>query len=162
MTLKPILAAGFLICIASALIIGDAACAETERLVPGLRAPPKSENPLDSRVTIGPETVVPIAVEAGFIIVDVSIDGRGPFPMVFDTGAENAVTPGIAAALGLKTEGSDSIRDSGGNSIPVTYTKVRAFRLGDVELTDQPLVVVALPRHLTDRGSRPPLAGFVG
>jgi len=81
---------------------------------------------------------------------------------VFDTGAENAITPEIAAALALKTEGSGSVRDSGGNSIPVTYTKVRAFRVGDAELTDQPLVVVGLPRHLTDRGSRPPLAGFVG
>jgi hypothetical protein len=87
LTPKPILSAGFLICIA-ALIIGDAACAETERLVPGLRAPPKSENPLDSRITIGREAVVPISVEAGFIIVDVNINGRGPFPMMFDTGAE--------------------------------------------------------------------------
>src|SRR6266849_10794588 len=143
---RPILAAGFLICIASALMVGAVALANAERLVPGLRAPPKSENPLDSRITIGPETVVPISVEAGFIIVDVSIDGRGPFPMVFDTGAQNAITPEIAAALGLKTEGSDSIQDSGGNNIPVTYTNVRSFLLGDVELTDQPLVVVALPR----------------
>jgi len=105
---------------------------------------------------------VPISVETGFIIVDVSIDGRGPFPMVFDTGAENAITPELATALGLKTEGSGSIQDSGGSNVPVTYTNVHTFRLGDVELIDQPLVVVALPRHLTDRGSRPPLAGFVG
>ena len=136
MTPKPILAAGFLVSIVVlAEIVAGPAYAKTD---------------------------VPISVEAGFVIVDVRIDGRGPFPMVFDTGAENTITPEIAVKLDLKTEGSGSVQDSGGNNIPVTYTNVRAFRLGDVELTDQPLIVGPLPRYLTDRGSRPPLAGIVG
>jgi hypothetical protein len=29
-------------------------------------------------------------------------------------------------------------------------------------MTDQPFAVLALPRYLTDRGNRPPIAGFIG
>jgi hypothetical protein len=31
--------------------------------------------------------VIPISVEGGEVIVDVTINGRGPFPMMFDTEA---------------------------------------------------------------------------
>jgi hypothetical protein len=61
----------------------------------------RSARPDGSRST----AVVPISVENGQIIVDVTIDGRGPFPMMFDTGGVEAVTPEAAAALGLKVEG---------------------------------------------------------
>ena len=105
---------------------------------------------------------VPISVEYGEVIVDVTIDGRGPFPMMLDTGGVEAVTPETAAALGLEVEGSDTARGSAEGTIPVAFTRVKEMRLGDAELLDQSMLVVPLPRFLTDRGSRPPLAGFVG
>ena len=107
-------------------------------------------------------TVVPISVENGQIIVDVTIDGRGPFPMMFDTGGVEAVTPEAAAALGLKVEGGGAAVGSGEGAIAVAFTRVKEMRLGDAKLFDQTLLVSPLPRFLTDRGARPPLAGFVG
>jgi len=92
----------------------------------------------------------------------VSINGHGPYPLMFDTGAEDTVTPETAAALGLKTEGTGTFRDSGGGTLPIAFTRVAAVRLGDAEMTDQPFAVLALPRYLTDRGNRPPIAGFIG
>jgi hypothetical protein len=68
---------------------------------------PRRKGSADSRIISGSGSVVPVSVEAGEVIVDVSINGRGPFPLMFDTGAEDAVTPEIAVALGLKTEGVD-------------------------------------------------------
>ena len=106
--------------------------------------------------------MVPISIEAGAVIVDVSINGRGPFPVMFDTGAQDTLTPETAAALGLKTEGSGTFQDSGGDRVAITFTRAVAMRLGDAEMTDQPFAVLGLPPYVTDRGSRPPLAGFIG
>ena len=110
----------------------------------------------------GDGSVVPITLEGGEIIVDVTIDGKGPFPMMFDTGSLGAVTPETAALLSLKVEGSDTIRGSGEAAVPVAFARVKEMRLGAAELLDQPMLVLPLPRFVTDRGDRPPLAGVVG
>jgi len=122
----------------------------------------EGEGSADFRIISGSESVLPVSVEAGEVIVDVSINGRGPYPLMFDTGAEDTVTPETAAALGLKTEGTGTFRDSGGGTLPIAFTRVAAVRLGDAEMTDQPFAVLALPLYLTDRGNRPPIAGFIG
>jgi len=106
--------------------------------------------------------VVPISVENGQVIVDVTINGRGPFPMMFDTGGVETLTPEAAAALGLKVEGAGTALGSGEGAIAVAFTRVKEMRLGDAKLPDQTLLVSPLPGFLTDRGARPPLAGFVG
>jgi Aspartyl protease len=121
----------------------------------------KAEGFADSRIISGSESVVPVSVEAGEVIVDVSINGRGPFPLMFDTGAEDAVTPEMAAALGLKTEGTGTARDSGGGSLLIAFTRVAAVRVGDAEMTDQPFAVLPLPRYLTDRGKQEAQAALV-
>ena len=81
---------------------------------------------------------------------------------MFDTGAEDAVTPEIAVAFGLKTEGTGTVRDSGGGSLSIAFARAAGVRVGDAEMTDQQFAVLPLPRHLTDRGNRPPVAGFIG
>jgi Aspartyl protease/PDZ domain len=116
----------------------------------------------DFQIITGSEAVIPVSVEAGEVIVDVSIDGRGPFPLMFDTGAQDMLTPETVSALGLKTEGSGTLRDSGGGRVSITFARAATVRLSDAEMTDQPFVVLPLPRYLTERGSRPPLAGFIG
>src|SRR5438270_10223037 len=122
----------------------------------------EAEGSADSRIISGSESVVPVSVEAGEVIVDVSINGRGPFPLLFDTGAGDAVTPEIAAVLGLKTEGTGTVRDSGGGSLSIAFTRVAEVRIGDAEMSDQRFSVLPLPRHVTDRGNRPAIAGFIG
>lgn len=82
--------------------------------------------------------------------------------MMFDTGGVEAVTPEAAAALGLEVEGDGTALGSGEAAIAVAFTRVKEMRLGDAKLLDQTLLVSPLPRFVTDRGARPPLAGFVG
>ena len=65
------------------------------------------------------ESAVPVSVENGQIIVNVSINGQGPFSMTFDTGGVEAVTP--EAALGLTSEGSGTMHGSGDGKIPVAF-----------------------------------------
>jgi hypothetical protein len=117
---------------------------------------------MDSRMVSGSETIVPFSIENGQVIVDVRINDRGPFPMMFDTGTSDALTPEAAAELGLEIKSTGTGRASGERDIPISHTHVASMRLGNAEMTDQPFVVIAVPLYLRDRGSRPPLAGFIG
>ena len=147
------IAAGLLGCPAPAFAADRPVSADAD--VPAARSP-------DFRVISGSEAVVPVSIEAGAVIVDVRINGRGPFPLMFDTGAEDTLTPETAASLGLKTEGSGSFQDSGGDRVAITFTRTHTVSLGHAEMTDQRFAVLGLPPYVTDRGSRSPLAGFIG
>lgn len=120
------------------------------------------QSSMDSRIIFGSEAVIPISVEAGEPIIEVTINGRGPFPMVFDTGAEDILTPEAAAALGLEINGRGTARTLSGGTISTAFTQVNTVRIGNAEMTDQRFSVAAVPLYFTDRGSRPPLAGFIG
>jgi predicted aspartyl protease len=157
-----IIAAGLLGCPAAALAGDLPATTTAHGSAAAQSALPEAGRSADFRIIAGSDAVIPLAIEAGAVIVNVSVDGRGPFPLMFDTGAEDALTPETAAALGLRTEGSGTARDSGGDRVPITFTQAVAVRLGDAEMTDQPFAVLGLPSYVTDRGSRPPLAGFIG
>ena len=122
----------------------------------------KAENFSDFRIISGSEASVPVSVETGAVIVEVRINGRGPFPLMFDTGAENALTEETAAALGLKTEATEAALDSGGRKVSIAFTRLATVSLGNAEMTNQRFGVLALPQYLTDRGSRPRLSGFIG
>ena len=122
----------------------------------------RAENSTDFRIISDSEAVVPVSIETGAVILEVRLNDRGPFPMMFDTGAENVLTVETTAALGLKTDGAGVTVDSAGNKVPITFTHLLSARLGDAEMTNQRFGVLALPKYLTDRGSRPPLAGFIG
>lgn len=110
----------------------------------------------------GNADVAPISVEGGKAIVDVTINERGPFPMIFDTGSPSVVTRGTAAALGLTITGGKMGRGSAETDLPVGMTRLETLRLGNAELSNEPFFVVRLPALLTDRGSRRPIAGIIG
>lgn len=114
------------------------------------------------RDSAGYEDAIPVAVEAGEPIIDVLIDGRGPFPMIVDTGAANTLTPETAALLGLEIIGSGTALTSSGRATSSTFTQVSAIQLGHARLTDQSFGVVPMPLYFTDRGHRSPLAGLIG
>jgi Aspartyl protease/PDZ domain len=106
--------------------------------------------------------VVPIFIENGQVIINVMINGQGPFPMMFDTGGVEVVTSETATALGLEVKGAGTVRGSGEGAVPMAFTHIKGMHLGDVELSDLDMPVLALPRFFTDRGTRPPLAGLLG
>jgi molybdate transport system substrate-binding protein len=107
-------------------------------------------------------TILPVSVDNGQIIVNVNINGQGPFPMMFDTGSVEAITPNAATALGLSVEGAGTVRGSGERAVSVALTHLQTLRLGGAELSDIALPVIALPQFITDRGDRTPLAGLIG
>ena len=108
------------------------------------------------------KSIVLVSIENGLVIVNVLINGRGPFPMIFDTGSAGAITSEAAAALGLVAESSGTVTGSGEKTFAVGVTQLRDLRIGDVQLADVVVPVVPFPRFFTDRGARSPVAGIIG
>ena len=105
--------------------------------------------------------VIPVSIENGQLIVQVTINSQGPFPMIFDTGGVESVTPETATKLGLATEGNILIQGSGEGKFSVPLTRLKDVSLGPALLSDLTVPVIPLPRFFTDRGTRPPIAGVV-
>ena len=105
---------------------------------------------------------VSVSVENGALVVNVIINGQGPFPMMFDTGGVEAITPETATALGLSVEGEGTARGSGEHTVSVALTHLKGLRLGGAELSDIALPIIPLPRFIADRGNRARLAGLIG
>jgi predicted aspartyl protease len=106
--------------------------------------------------------IVPLSVENGQLVVNVIINGQGPFPMMFDTGGVEAITPETASALGLSVEGEGTVRGSSERAVSVALTHLKSLRLGGAELSNIALPVIPLPQFIRDRGNRAPLAGLIG
>src|SRR5262245_6096270 len=58
----------------------------TVLLVTGVGSATTPEPAADFKIIEGAEAVIPVSLEAGEVIVEVIVDGRGPFPLMFDTG----------------------------------------------------------------------------
>jgi hypothetical protein len=82
--------------------------------------------------------------------------------MMFDTGAVEAVTPETAKVLGLTIEQGGTLRGSGEATIPASDSVISGLQIGEAKIDQVRVSVIPLPRFITDRGDRPPLAGFVG
>jgi hypothetical protein len=105
---------------------------------------------------------IPVSVEAGMLVLDAIVDGHGPLPLMFDTGAHDFLTVATADALGLKVSGSSVAEDSNSRKLPVDIANTESVRIAAFELTNRLFAIIDLPSYLTDRGSAEPLAGVIG
>jgi hypothetical protein len=160
----PLLLVGLFADVWMALAIASLGSATAGDLGSGMRnetspVSSKSEDRLDGSTG---SRVIPISADNGQVIVDVTINGRGPFPMMFDTGGVEAITPDTATALGLLVEGEGTVRGSGERILSTALTHLKSLRLGNAQLSDIALPVIPLPHFITNRGYRVPLAGLIG
>lgn len=121
-------------------------------------APPASRQ--DDFTLAGSSTTVPFRFLNNHIYVDLFVDGKGPVPVIFDTGGMNVLTPQAAKAFGLKFEGTLQGRGVGEASEDMGLSQVKEMRVGDVTLRDQSFVV--LPLKDMDRVEGLELGGIVG
>ncbi|CUS46077.1 MAG: aspartyl protease family protein [Pseudomonadota bacterium] len=101
---------------------------------------------------------VPIRIRSGHVYVDAEINGKGPFHLLFDTGATNVLTPEAARRLGLAVR--DNVEATGTGGVQAGgSTMVDSVRLGSVSLSDQTFYVLDLPPGASDDT---PLDGLIG
>jgi aspartyl protease/PDZ domain-containing protein len=87
---------------------------------------------------------VPFELLNNHTYVQVKVNGKGPYRFLCDTGGENVITPELARALDLKTEGALQGSGVGEKSEDVALTKVDSVALGGVTLSRQVFAVAPL------------------
>lgn len=97
-------------------------------------------------------TETPMEFRDGHAIVPVTIDGKGPWPFVFDTGAQGAVMDlEFARELGLELGPEVRVGSPGGGGVPGHLVTIGALGLGGLTLHDVRIVAFeGLPFHSED------------
>jgi hypothetical protein len=117
-----------------------------------------------SGVTLPPGTDavrVPYVMDGFKPIVNVRINGKGPFPFVVDAGGHFILTAQTARAVDLHPRGADHSMNQG-NVYDAGYATVHRLGIGDVEIDDQVAKIVPYGFAKVERGPRPPKAGWIG
>lgn len=85
--------------------------------------------------------VVPMKREDGRIIVDVTLDGKGPFPFIFDTGAHGSVMDlAFAREQKLSLGQEVTVASPSGGGLPGHLTTIGTVGIGGLTLHDLPSV----------------------
>ncbi len=120
-------------------------------------APPKPDYAFAEGIS---STTVPFTLVNNHIYIDVTLNGKGPFRLLCDTGGANIVTPEVAKELGLEVQGAFQGRGVGEKSEDTGLAKVKTLAIGDVSLEDQLFSVFPMKEFENVEGVRE--QGLVG
>lgn len=96
----------------------------------------------------------PVELREGHAVVQVTLDGKGPFPFVFDTGAHGSVMDlGLARELGLELGAEVRVGSPGGGGVPGHFVTIGTLAIGGLLLHDASIVAF---EGLPFRGENPP------
>jgi hypothetical protein len=87
----------------------------------------------DDTTVVGGKSVVPVDID-GYVIVEATLNGKGPFAFIFDTGGHAILTPEVVKTLGLDAGGSGSAGGAGADRLDLQYAKVGSVEIGGVNL----------------------------
>ena len=122
-------------------------------------APPPAPPP-DYIFAESKPAVMPLEPIGTAVLVDVEIDGHGPYRFALDSGSSDAIDSGLARELGLPVVGAFHGRGAGELPVDVGLTRVASLGVGDLTLRDQLLRVVPLDFDLG--GTKPAYRGLIG
>jgi hypothetical protein len=92
-----------------------------------------------------PSGQVSVAAEGG-LIFQATIDGKGPFKALFDTGSVNILSASLARKLGLKLDAQGlEFGTSSPANVQAHKTRVDTLQIGDLLVRDQTFYVIDFP-----------------
>jgi len=125
----------------------------------GLPSPPKP----DFTFPAGRASVeVPFDVHNGHLFVNVMLNGKGPFRMLFDSGGVNVLMPRVVTALGLKAEGALPGTGTGEAQQDAGLTTIEHLDVGGIVLDRQVFATVDLAAFMQRVEGLDDVAGLVG
>jgi hypothetical protein len=106
-------------------------------------------------------SVVPMQIVNNHVVVNVTLDGAGPFRFIVDSGSGNLVDPAVARAIGAHVGGQVQLFGVGAGTESGAVTRVHRVRIGAATFTDQRFVVA--PAHATFAAAEgPAIDGLIG
>lgn len=106
-------------------------------------------------------TTLPFQMVDNRILVDVEINGQGPFVMMFDTGASNILDSHVAQQLGLATHDPFEVQGGGEGGASAAYGDVDKMNVGTLSFANQKFMVIDLTMMKNAIGFRK-LDGLIG
>jgi hypothetical protein len=94
--------------------------------------------------TMPPSGQVTIPAEGG-LTFQMRVNGQGPFPTIFDTGAVNVISSEFAKKLGLKIEDKPIDFGAIGGSAKVHTARIETLSIGDLVIRNQNFFVMDMP-----------------
>lgn len=80
-------------------------------------------------------TVIPFTYHDNRIMIQCTMNGKGPFSVVLDTGSPDiSITPGVAKALGVTVRDNGTVTGAGNSAVKFGSAKLAALSLGDLTL----------------------------
>jgi hypothetical protein len=95
------------------------------------------------------------------IIIQVMINGQGPFFMMFDTGASNILSDDVASALQLKRYGHIPIEGGGENAVSASYCEVQNLEVSNQTMQNNRFICMDL-HDMQNAIGFPRLDGLIG
>lgn len=122
---------------------------------------PKS-NVHDFSMTDGKtSTTIPIDLIDNHVYLDVMLNGKGPYHMIFDTGGANIIDPAVAQEIGALAKGSVQGSGVGEKTESLSFANVDALKVGDALLRSQLFAVAPVRAGFGISGGRP-ADGLIG
>lgn len=105
--------------------------------------------------------VVSYQLIANAVVLQVKLNGRGPYAVLFDSGAVNFISPRIAKELGLAVGESEQGFGIGKRSVVAGETEVESLQIGNAVLHRQRFHIIPLP-YVMEHGFPQPIVGGIG
>ena len=119
--------------------------------------------PDDFRFPPGKDSVeVPFVERNGHLFVDVRLNGKGPFRMLFDAGGLNVILPGAMKTLGLKADAGVPASAAGEAKRDAGLVRVDRMEIGGVVVDRQVFAAVDLSGLMKRVEGIDDAAGIVG
>jgi predicted aspartyl protease len=104
---------------------------------------------------------IPFVLHDNRLLVNVMLNGQGPFVMIFDTGGANAMTPEAQRLLDLKSQGPEFASGAGEATVKAGSVHVKSMQFGALRLEDQKFLVLNL-KSIRKTFAFPHLDGVIG
>ncbi|HKE37759.1 MAG TPA: aspartyl protease family protein [Candidatus Baltobacteraceae bacterium] len=92
----------------------------------------------------GTSTTIPIELVDNHVYLNVTLNGKGPYRFIFDTGGSNVIDPDVAQEIGVSGKGSFQGSGAGSATESFSFAKVDSLGVGDAVLRDQVFAVIPI------------------
>ncbi|HEV8058790.1 MAG TPA: retropepsin-like aspartic protease, partial [Gemmataceae bacterium] len=118
----------------------------------------RTDTPAPAPITVPFEMLI-----TRHMTVQVKVNGKGPYRVIFDTGAPiTLISSKVAKEAGLAGGGGNSIFGLGSLFGGVSPTKAKTLSIGDLEAKDVPVIVMDHPTVEVLASILGPIEGIVG